>query len=110
MSDYQIDRARWAQLSIQEQMGNIGSEVGRAIAAHRRDMPAREKSAIARALDLFNATTAVLLGTETAYRLKEILRARNEFLRLFYDNTFDSDADKIESYFMQFAFAARNER
>ncbi|MDR3071970.1 MAG: hypothetical protein LBU41_00570 [Clostridiales Family XIII bacterium] len=65
MSDYQIDRARWAELSISEQMGNIGSEVGRAISAHRRNLKDREESAIARALDLFDATTEVLLGTAT---------------------------------------------
>lgn len=35
MGDYQVDRARWAELAILEQMGNIGSEVGMAIAAHR---------------------------------------------------------------------------
>jgi hypothetical protein len=73
-------------------------------------MKDREDSAISRALDLFAATTEVLLGTDTAYRLKEILRARNEFLRLFYDDTFERDADKIENYFMQFAFAARSQR
>jgi len=27
----QIDRERWAKMTINEQMGNIGSEVGRAM-------------------------------------------------------------------------------
>ena len=30
MGSYQVDRKQWARLSINEQMGNIGSEVGRA--------------------------------------------------------------------------------
>ncbi|MDR2556164.1 MAG: hypothetical protein LBC49_00435 [Bacteroidales bacterium] len=30
-----IDKERWAQLNIFQQMGNIGSEVGRAIKAKR---------------------------------------------------------------------------
>ena len=30
MANYEIDRERWAKLTIFEQMGNIGAEVGRA--------------------------------------------------------------------------------
>ena len=107
MSNYKIDRERWAQLSIYEQMGNIGSEVGRAIKARRTGREERVEGAIVRALDLFNATTEQLV-VEKSPRLKEVLRARNEFLRLFYDDTFDTDADAIERYFTQFAIANRN--
>ena len=106
---YQVDRERWAKMTINEQMGNIGSEVGRAIIAHRNGNKAREDRAIDRAIDLFSATVEILAGTEYSYRLKEVLRAREEFLRLFFDGTFESDADKIERYFMYFAFAARYE-
>jgi hypothetical protein len=107
MGEYGFDRARWAQLTFNEQMGNIGAEVGRAIIAHRNGNPVRETRAIDRAIDLFSATVEVTVGTKYAYRLKEVLRARDEFLRLFFDGTFDTDADKIERYFMYFAFAAR---
>ena len=34
MGEYKFDRKRWAQLTFNEQMGNIGAEVGRAIIAH----------------------------------------------------------------------------
>ena len=108
-SYYQVDRERWGKMTINEQMGNIGSEVGRAIIAHRNGNKAREDRAIDRAIDLFSATVEALVGTERSYRLKEVLRAREEFLRLFFDDTFESDADKIERYFMDYAFAARNE-
>jgi len=110
MSDYKFDRGRWALLTFNEQMGNIGSEVGRAILAHKNGNIVRETRAIDRAIDLFSATVEVLIGTQYAYRLKEVLRARDEFLRLFFDGTFDKDADNIERYFMYFAFAARAER
>jgi len=110
MSEYKFDRARWAQLTFNEQMGNIGSEVGRAIIAHRNGNTVREDRAIDRAIDLFSATVEALIGTKYSYRLKEVLRARDEFLRLFFDGTFDQDADNIERYFMYFAFAARAER
>ena len=107
MGEYRFDRARWAELSFNEQMGNIGSEVGRAIIAHREGKPDRESRAIDRAIDLFSATVEVLIGTKYSYRLKEVLRARDEFLRLFFDGTFEADADNIERYFMYFAYAAR---
>ena len=107
MGEYKFDRKRWAELSFYEQMGNIGSEVGRAIIAHRDGNDVRETRAIDRAIDLFSATVEVLIGTEYAYRLKEVLRARDEFLKLFFDGTFDQDADNIDRYFMYFAFAAR---
>jgi len=108
-SYYQIDRERWAAMTINEQMGNIGSEVGRAIIARRSGNKAREDRAIDRAIDLFSATVEVLIGTRYSYRLKEVLRAREEFLRLFFDETFEDDADRIERYFMNYAFAARYE-
>ena len=107
MGEYSFDRARWAQLSFEEQMGNIGSEAGRAIIAHRNGNQLREDRAIDRAIDLFSATVTALIGTEYAYRLKEVLRARDEFLRLFFDGTFEDDADKIDRYFTYFAFLAR---
>ncbi|MCL1896199.1 MAG: hypothetical protein FWG03_06625 [Clostridiales bacterium] len=107
MGEYRFDRERWAQLSFEEQMGNIGAEVGRAIIAHRNGNKAREDRAIDRAIDLFSATVEALIHTEYAYRLKEVLRARDEFLRLFFDGTFDADADSIDRYFMYFAFLAR---
>ena len=107
MGEYRFDSTRWAQLTFYEQMGNIGSEVGRAIIAHRNGNAVREARAIDRAIDLLSATVDVLIGTEYSYRLKEVLRARDEFLRLFFDGTFDEDADNIERYFMYFAFIAR---
>jgi len=109
MDNYKFDRERWARLTFYEQMGNIGSEVGRAIIAHRNNNVLRETRAIDRAIDLFSATVEVLIGTQYSYRLKEVLRARDEFLRLFFDGTFESDAENIERYFMYFAYAARAE-
>lgn len=107
MSSYQVNRAEWSRLSIFEQMGNIGSEVGRAIKAHRSGNAKRETGAIDRALDLFDATIESL-AAERSIRLREVLLAREEFTRLFFDDAFDSNADAIERYFMSFAIAARN--
>jgi len=108
MNRFQIDREEWAKLDIFEQMGNIGSEVGRAIKAYRSGREDRLEGAISRALDLFDATTEQLVK-EKSPRIKEVMRARNEFLRLFYDEAFEDDADAIERYFTQFALVARKQ-
>lgn len=106
MSSYQIDRQAWAQYSIFEQMGNIASEVGRAIKAQRSGNTKRFIGAFDRALDLIDATIEIL-AKDRSPRLREVLLAREEFTRLFFDGTFDSDAEAIERYFMNFAIAAR---
>ena len=107
MGSYQVDRAAWARMGILEQMGNIGSEVGRAIAATRAGKQKRADAAFDRALDLFDATIESVAAS-SPHRLKEVLRAREEFAKLFFGGTFDSDADSVERYFSQFAIAARN--
>ena len=107
MPNYEIDRQRWAQLSIYEQLGNVSSEVGRAINATRAGKEKRAQGAIDRAVDLLDATVEVLVQQKSP-RVKEVLRAREEFLRLFYDGTFEDDADNIAKYFNLFAMAARS--
>lgn len=106
MAGYQVDREKWAQLSFCEQMGNVSSEVGRAISAKKAGKESRCNSAIDRACDLFDATVECLV-LQKSYRTKEVLRAREQFLALFFNNTFDSDADSIEKYFSNFALLAR---
>ncbi|MCL2680720.1 MAG: hypothetical protein FWF11_04515 [Coriobacteriia bacterium] len=101
-----IDRQRWAELTIFEQMGNTGSEVGRAIKAQRSGKIARRDSAIERAIDLFDATAAVWAAQKSP-RTKEVLRAKEQFLNLFYGEANDADAESLERYFTQFALAAR---
>ncbi|MDR0957277.1 MAG: hypothetical protein LBM09_01715 [Candidatus Nomurabacteria bacterium] len=103
MNNYQVDRAKWAKMSLFARMGNIGSEVGRAINAHRRKNFDSQNAAIDRALDLFDATTDV---EKNLSRRREILRARDQFLALFFDNNF-ADADNLEKYFTEFAIAER---
>jgi hypothetical protein len=69
----------------------------------------RVEKAIDRALVLFSATIEQLIA-EKSHRIKEVMRARDQYLALFYDGAFDEDADAIERYFMFFAFAARKSR
>lgn len=97
---------RWHTFTLAEQMGNIGSEVERAIRAHESGNHARFDRALERALELFDFTAAD--SRWSGPRRREILRAREEFCRLFYDDTVSTDsAAGLRRYFLAFAYAAR---
>ena len=100
---------RWQTLTLMEQLGNIGSEVGRAISARERGDPQRLAGALERALDLFDLT----LDDPRWHgpRVREIARAREvtcDFLA--GENEYRSTAASLDAYFLQFAMAARRNR
>lgn len=97
---------RWRALTLMEQLGNTGSEVERAIQAHRAGKSSRFDNALARALELFDLTAAD--DRWRGHRRREVLRAREEFCRLFFDDDVDPrSADGLRRYFLAFAQAAR---
>jgi hypothetical protein len=98
VSEHVFDRQKWQSLTIFEQMGNIGSEVGRAFAARRRGDTAAMTGAWQRGLDLLDAT-AEQLARQKSPKLREVLRARELFAGM--------EDESLEDYFMWFAVAAR---
>ncbi len=99
---------RWQALSLMEQLGNIGSEVGRALNAKKRDDATQSQRALDRALELFDLTIADLRWRA---RLREILRAREVVCDFFYgQNFFRSESKQLELYFTAFALLARRDR
>lgn len=96
----------WRRFSLIEQLANVGSEVDRAIRAYQVGAQVRYENALSRALDLFDQTAAD--DRWHGARLREILRAREEFCRLFFDPTVQPEAaDSLRRYFLAFAVAAR---
>lgn len=99
---------RWTTLTLAEQMANVGSEVDRAIGAWETRRPDRFARALARALELFDLTAC-----DDRWRgpgRREILRAREEFCRLFFDSAAGHTPDAVRtlrSYFLRFAVVAR---
>ncbi|MEK7082312.1 MAG: hypothetical protein AAB915_01380 [Patescibacteria group bacterium] len=95
---------RWYTLSLAEQMGNIGSEVGRARLWRGKD-PQMFEGAVGRALELFDLTAA---DPRRRLRLKEILRAREFFLDAVEGGSeYGSTFEYLDRYFLSFAFASR---
>ena len=101
---FQHDPARWHTLSLAEQLGNIGSEVGRTAKWHSKN-PAHSEMAFARALELFDLTIA---DPRWRGRLNEIARAREVFCDAAEGGThFNATLEDLEPYFDRFALAAR---
>jgi hypothetical protein len=99
---------RWTELSLMEQLANIGSEVGRAARAKSAGRQERMDAAFDRALELFDLTIADARWRD---RLREITRARELVCDyLFGDNVYGSSAESLDAWFLPFAMAARRDR
>ena len=94
----------WQKLSFYEQMGNIGSEISRALNWRDKDEKSYD-NAIARAFELLDLTIADL---RWRLRLKEIVRAR-ELLAdaMFGGKEYKTTFEDLNNYFFHFALAAR---
>lgn len=103
-----LESGKWQELTLKEQMGNIGSEVSRAIRWKNKD----EKlygAAIERALELLDFTLRDprWLGT----RRKEIARVRELICdAVFGKKEYHTTLENLDRYFFQFALAARAHR
>ena len=103
------DSNRWANLSLSEQMANIGSEVGRTrkwILLGKTDLA---DSAFIRALDLFDLTIKYgrSANENRGAMLKELCRCREVFA--FAVTTSDKETlEFLDRYFYFFAIAARS--
>ncbi len=105
MSNYRVDRQKWAKMTIFEQMGNIYSEVGRSFTAKKQGDEERSNQASYRAIDLFDATVDVLI-ISNPHRAKEVLRSKDQYLSALHSNNKD-DMQPIDNYFLQYAIVAR---
>lgn len=98
---------KWFCLSLVEQLGNVGSEVGRAARAEGKN-ETRFWAAVERALDLFDLTMEDKRWIQ-GRRLREIVRARELFCDAVYgEKQYSTTLFDLERYFMWFAVAARN--
>jgi hypothetical protein len=98
---------RWWELSIAEQLGNIGSEFGRAARWLSRN-PDLAGAALERALELIDLTLDDPRHRRSVARLREIARTREVILDfLAGPNQYSSTAASLQKYFDAYALAAR---
>lgn len=102
-----LGSGRWWTLSLFDQMGNVGSEVSRAIRWTSRN-PEVAQGALFRALELFDLTLADPSHRRSKSRLREIARAREVVVDFFAgSNEYGSTAASLQKYFDAYAMAAR---
>ena len=98
-----VSKERWHTLSLADQLGNIGSEVGRARTWQGKD----EKSfwgAVSRALELFDLTQA---DPRWKARRHEINRVRESFAdAVLGGKEYGSTLQDLENYCMPFALVS----
>lgn len=105
---HRVDPARWHTRTLSEQLGNVSTEIGRAIRA-RESGSDRFDGALDRALELLDLTVDDPRWQGT--RCREIARAREvtcDFLA--GDNRYGSSSASVAAYFFAFALAARRGR
>ncbi|MBQ6154524.1 hypothetical protein IJJ27_03630 [bacterium] len=101
---------QWSTMPFHLQMGNIGSEVSRALKAQIKGKQQRMLSACYRGLELFdlaiNAACDHYRQHPESGRLKELCRAREEFCDYFFaDNSWGTDSVAMQRYYDQFVTA-----
>jgi len=100
----ELAQGRWFQLTLIEQLANIGSEVERAIRWRAKNQK-NSIEAIERALELIDLTVSDIKNRK---RLKELLRLREALVDYFYfDNQYGSSDKLWHSYFYPFFYATR---
>lgn len=100
---------RWATMTLDEQLGNAGADVGRAIRARENGNEQRCSSALARALAQVDLTLAD--PRWAGHRRREVARAREVVCDLLAgDNVYGSTPASVEAWFMAYAAQARARR
>lgn len=96
---------KWQNLSLIEQMANIGSEVERTIKWKSKGNSKYSNLAFERALELLDFT---ITDPKNKYRLKELTRVREALVDYFiFDNSYQSSDKRWQNYFYSFNFAVR---
>lgn len=102
-----LAEGRWKEFSLLEQLGNIGSEVSRAIRWRGKDEKLYQDASW-RALELMDLT---LEDPRWQKRLKELARAREVLCdAIFGGKEYGTKLEDLNRYFFLFALAARAKR
>ena len=105
------NKDRWFQFSVMEQMGNIGSDVRRAILFKNKGNLEYSKLAFESASELFNLTLSDPRWLKMPHRLKEIRMAKEiVYDFLFGKNQYNETSERLMKYFDEFALAARKDK
>jgi len=96
---------KWENLSLPEQMANIGSEVERTIIWKNKKNDLYGQKAMERALELLSLTIA---DQKNRSRLKALTRLREVLIDYFFGQNQYSSSDRLwQNYFYAFTYFSR---
>ena len=100
-----IDEKRWFKFTFSQQMGNIASEISRAIHFRNQNNSKNLQSALLRTIELLDLTKE---DSKNIKRLRELCRFK-EVLCDWYcqTNVYNVDPKSLKNYAMTFALAAQ---
>ncbi len=103
-----LAEGRWAQMSLSEQMANIGSEISRALNWKKKNNEGYCLKAVVRALELISLT---IDSVTVKSHIKELTRLREVIIDYFYGNNEYASSETLwQKYFNHFNFVARNKK
>lgn len=100
---------RWYELTLAEQLGNVGSDVDRMISWQKKGNKKHAQNAFHRALDLLDLT----ISDKRWYgpKLKELCRVREVLCDSFFGSKiYNTNLEYFSKYFYQFALIVRKNR
>lgn len=101
----ELANGKWFNLTLSEQLANVGSEVGRTVNWRNKDNQQYSNNAFERALELLDLT---ITDKKNIKRLKELTRLREILVDYFFgDNQYLSTDESWQKYFYAFNYAAR---
>lgn len=104
----ELAAGRWHTLPLAEQLGNVGSEIGRA-RRWKAERPLHFFGAVTCALELLDLT--IRDPRWRNHRLKELLRARECIADAYFGGTeYGTTWEDLDQYFLHYAHTARGTR
>ncbi len=101
-------KKRWWEFSIEDQLGNVGSDVYRAFQWQKKGNCEYFQGALDRALELMDLT---IQDPRWKKRLRELCRVREMICDYFLGtNEFKSTPESLQNYFDYFALIAQGKR
>ncbi len=97
-----MSKDRWEQMSISEQMMNIGGELERAIAWKNKNDPEKMNNYLEKVRQWMGLTMA---DPKNRGRLGELVLAQEEYEDFFGENHWNNSADTIMKYWDSFLSA-----
>ena len=101
-----LANGQWFELSILEQLANIGTEVNRALKWKNKNNPTYSENSFMRALELLSLSLDD--PKNKGAKLKELCRLYEVLGDYFVgDNEYKSSPENLEKYFYPFNYAVR---